>query len=506
MSRPPRTSVTIRVLLALLSGLLLVLLYPPFHLAPLAPLALTPLILALGSEFRPAGRFALGYLSGLVLWAGVCWWIAPVLAFHGGMGNFGGWGTFALFCLAKSIHYGVFSLLAGVLVRHWYGPPAIALLWAVLERTQEPLTLFGWLMLGDAGINMSMPLRLVPFTGVYGLSFLFALTAACFAAMLLKQPRNHALWAALTILPAALPPLPSERPTAHAVVVQPNLPTADEWTRDSYLAAKSNLAALSHKALADGPVDVVLWPETPGPMFYDTDADLQSRVAEVQKAANAPVILGSIWRDAKGAPRNSAQQVPTNIRYDKMFLVPFGEYVPGPFQFVNQVSDEVGAYTPGRELALMPIGLWKAGTFICYESAVGHHVRDFARAGANVFFNISNDGYFFQTPAREQHLQLVRMRAAENRRWIVRATNNGITAVIDPAGNVREELPSFDARSARVAFGFVDSVTLFSAAGDWFPILGAILVIAALIATQQPHYTKPRKPTAAPPSKSKSPQ
>jgi apolipoprotein N-acyltransferase len=98
------------------------------------------------------------------------------------------------------------------------------------------------------------------------------------------------------------------------------------------------------------------------------------------------------------------------------------------------------------------------------------------------------------------------MRAAENRRWIVRATNNGITAVIDPAGAIREQLPSFDARSARVAFGFVNSVTLFSAAGDWFPLLGAVLVVVALIATQQPHYTKPRKPTAAPQSKSKSPQ
>ncbi|MFN0102645.1 MAG: apolipoprotein N-acyltransferase [Bryobacteraceae bacterium] len=493
----------IRILLALCTGFLLVLLYPPFGYALLAPLALTPLCLALGSEYRPAARFALGYVSGLVLWAGVCWWIAPVLAVHGGMGAAGGWGSFALFCLLKSIHYGVFGLLAGVLIRHWFAPPAIALLWAVLERTQEPLTLFGWLTLGDAGIDMALPLRVAPFAGVYGISFLFALTAACFAAILLKRPRQHVIWAVLTLVPALLPSLPGGlRPQAHAALIQPNLPTANEWSPESFAEAKIQLVNYSLKALLEGPVDVVVWPETPGPMFYDTDPDLQSRVRDVTAAANAPVILGTIWRDRSGAPRNSALIAPAGIRYDKMFLVPFGEYVPGPFGFVNQVSDEVGAYVPGDQLALMPVGGHKAGTFICYESAVGHHVRNFARDGANVFFNISNDGYFFRTPAREQHLQLVRMRAAENRRWIVRATNNGITAVVDPAGAVREQLPSFDSRSARVGFGYVEEITVFSRAGDWFPILGAFVVVSALIASQRPNYARPRvkspnKPKAA---------
>jgi len=493
--------VSIRILLALLTGLLLVLLYPPFGFALLAPLSLTPLCLALGREFRPVARFALGFISGLVLWAGVCWWIAPVLAVHGGMGDFGGWGTFALFCLLKSIHCGLFGLLAGVLIKHWFAPPAIALLWAVLERTQEPLTLFGWLMLGDAGIDMGLPLRVAPFAGVYGISFLFALTAACFAAILLKRPRQHALWALLTLLPVLLPALPAAlRPAAHAALVQPNLPTAHEANPDSYAESKAHFARLSLDALREGPVDVVVWPETPGPMFYDEDPDLRARVREVSTAANAPVILGTIWRDRSGAPRNSALIAPAALRYDKMFLVPFGEYVPSLFSFVNQVSDEAGAYIPGERISLMPIGGRKAGTFICYESAVGHHVRNFAREGASVFFNISNDGYFFRTPAREQHLQLVRMRAVENRRWIVRATNNGITAVIDPAGAVREQIPPFDRRSVRAGFGYVEELTIFTVGGDWFIVGGALAVCAALIASQWPSYRKPRprKPQPSP--------
>lgn len=482
----------IRVLLALFTGVLLVGLYPPYGLALLAPISLTPLCLALGEEFRPWARFTLGYVSGLVLWAGVCWWIAPVLAVHGGMGVVGGWGSFALFCALKAVHYGVFGMLSGVLSRHVYGPPAIALLWAVLERTQEPLTLFGWLMLGDAGIDMGLPLRVAPFAGVYGISFLLALTAACLAAVLLKRPRQHALWAFLVFVPAVLPPLPAgERPTAHAAVAQPNLSTANDWTAEAYSQAKATLVSESMRAMADGPVDVVIWPETPGPMFYATDADLRARVKEVADAAKAPVVLGTIWRDAQGEPRNSALIAPGGVRYDKMFLVPFGEYVPALFSFVNQVSDEAGAYTPGTELALMPVGARRAGTFICYESAVGHHVREFARAGAEVFFNISNDGYFFRTQAREQHLQLVRMRAVENRRWIVRATNNGITAVVDPAGTVREQLPPFQVQSGRVGYGYVEEKTVFTVAGDWFPLLGGLLVIAALVASQWPNYRKP---------------
>jgi apolipoprotein N-acyltransferase len=227
-------------------------------------------------------------------------------------------------------------------------------------------------------------------------------------------------------------------------------------------------------------------------MFYDEDADLRARVREVSEAAHAPVILGTIWRDRSGAPRNSALIAPAGTRYDKMFLVPFGEYVPSLFSFVNQVSDEAGAYSPGAEIKLMPLGGRQAGVFICYESAVGHHVRNFAREGANVFINISNDGYFFRTPARDQHLQLVRMRAVENRRWIVRATNNGVTAVIDPAGVVREQIPSFDRRSARLGFGYVDGLTVFTVAGDWFIVFGALVVIAALVASQWPSYVKPR--------------
>jgi len=481
------------LLLAAISGVLLALAFPRFDAWWLAPVALTPLTIALNREFVPWRRFLLGWVMGVVFWAITCNWIASVLEVHGGMGWWGGWGAFALFCVLKAIHYGVFSLLGGVLVRHWYGPPAMALLWAGLERTQEPLTLFGWLMLGNAGIEQPIAMRLAPYTGVYGISFVFALMGICVALLLLRRPRTYTAWVVFALLPVFLPKLPEGlKPTATAVAVQPNLPVVRDWTAELYLEQKQLMSALTLAAGERTRPAMVLWPETPSPIFYDRDPDLQGRAREIVAALQAPMLLGAISRTATGQVLNTAQYVRRNgeagDRYAKMFLVPFGEYVPELFSWVNQVSGEVGAYTPGTRLTTFAADGRGIGAFICYESAVPHHVREFARAGAEVFVNLSNDGYFFETAAREQHLSLVRMRAAENRRWVLRVTNNGITASVDPAGAVRQSFPGFQAMAGSLAFGWRGDQTPYTRYGDWFAWLGLVGAGACLARTQWPNY------------------
>src|SRR5260370_39612821 len=114
-------------------------------------------------------------------------------------------------------------------------------------------------------------------------------------------------------------------------------------------------------------------------------------------------------------------------RYDKIKLVPFGEFVPPAFAWVNRITKEAGDFAPGNRVVVFSMGEHRAGAFICYESAFPDLVRQFARGGAEVLLNLSNDGYFGFSAAREQHLALVRMRAAENRRRILRATDDGIT-------------------------------------------------------------------------------
>src|ERR1035438_2008906 len=151
------------------------------------------MLIALARERRPLRRFLLGWSAGVVFWFGVCYWIQFVLAFHGGMGDLVGWLVFLLFCAAKAIHMGVFALLAGILMRRWWAIPGVAALWVAVEVTHGPLG-FAWLALGNAAIDMSFPMRLAPYTGVYGLSFVFVMMAVALALAALRRPRVELLW------------------------------------------------------------------------------------------------------------------------------------------------------------------------------------------------------------------------------------------------------------------------------------------------------------------------
>ena len=137
-------------------------------------------------------------------------------------------------------------------------------------------------------------------------------------------------------------------------------------------------------------------------------------------------------------------------RYDKINLVPFGEYIPPMFGWVNRITQEIGDFVPGTRIVVFPLDGHKLGAFICYESAFPDLVRQFDQGRREVLVNLSNDGYFGHSAAREQHLELVRMRAAENRRWILRATNDGITAAIDPAGRVSSNACRLSRRPPRL--------------------------------------------------------
>jgi apolipoprotein N-acyltransferase len=163
-------------------------------------------------------------------------------------------------------------------------------------------------------------------------------------------------------------------------------------------------------------------------------------------------------------------------------LVPFGEFVPWPLGFATKISTETGDFAAGQRVVVSPVGDHKAGTFICYESVFPNFVRKFAAGGAQVLFNISNDGWFGKSAARQQHLDIVRMRAAENRRWILRATNDGITATIDPAGRLRGDLPLYMEGTSYTGFSYISERTVYTRWGDWFAVVCATIALMGLVA------------------------
>jgi apolipoprotein N-acyltransferase len=482
----------LNAILSVLSALLLVALFPKYDWSMLAPVALTPLLSAVARERRWKWRFGLGYLSGVVYWFGLCNWIQWTLEHHAGVSSATAWFLFALFCLAKALQTGVFAAAAGALPARPWTPPGIAALWVALEYTHS-WTGFEWLNLGNAASDMSFLLRLAPVTGVWGLSFVFALMAAVIAAVILRRQRFVSLWLVLLLALYVLPEIPSpERGRQAAVVVQPNLDDETQWTPALLERTEDDIQTLSLTPIIGRGKrsDVIVWPEVPAP-FYSDDPVFLRFVASIAKTSGTPVLTGAVGRAPDHAPLNSAVLVSpagaVATRYDKVNLVPFGEFVPWPFGLVTQkVSTEAGDFEAGNTVVISPLGTHRMGTFICYESVFPKYIRRFAADGAEVLFNISNDSWFGKSQARYQHLRIVRMRAVENRRWVVRATNNGISASIDPAGRVVEALPEYREAAARLPFGFRSDLTPYTRFGDWFVALCAAGAMAAVVISWYP--------------------
>jgi apolipoprotein N-acyltransferase len=486
--------------LALVSAALLILSFPGFGLAWLAPIALAPLLMAAAREARPLRRFLVGWAAGAVYWFGVCYWIEYTLAVYGGLGNVAGWAVFLLFALAKGLHLAFFTLLAGILMRRWWAIPAVAALWVAVEATHGFLG-FQWVTLGNAAIDMGVPLRLAPITGVWGISFIFVMMAVALALALLRRPRLELLWLLLLPFLVFLPPLPPAlRGRDQAVLVQPNISETQEWTQESLYTTVTSLAELTERSAlieTTRPPSLVFWPEVPAPFYYYDDPRFREIMDNLARTIHAHLLIGVVAHTDDARPLNSAVLISSAgvpiSRYDKVNLVPFGEFVPWPFGFAKKISTEVGDFAAGRRVVVSPVDGHRIGGFICYESVFPNFVRQFAAGGAEVLYNISNDGWFGKSAARQQHLNIVRMRAAENRRWILRSANDGITGTIDPAGRLRGTLPLYTEAASYTGFTYIAEQTIYTRYGDWFPVVCAALAVIALIAESRSQGTAPRQ-------------
>jgi apolipoprotein N-acyltransferase len=210
------------------------------------------------------------------------------------------------------------------------------------------------------------------------------------------------------------------------------------------------------------------------------------------RAAEAPVIVGDIGIDADQTVKrgydqyNSADFIAPDGsyvgRYDKMHLVPFGEYVPykNLLFFAGALLQDVGLFDHGKHRSVFTTGGHTYGTFICYESVFANEMREYPDLGADVLVNISDDGWYGDTSAAWEHLNMVRMRAIENHRWVLRATNTGVTAVIDPYGRVVMAAPRHIRTSLRAGFDYERDVTFYSKHGDLFAYLCVLVTAGGL--------------------------
>jgi apolipoprotein N-acyltransferase len=239
------------------------------------------------------------------------------------------------------------------------------------------------------------------------------------------------------------------------------------------------------------PTNLIVWPEAPN-NFFEADPEFRDSLSRLARTAHAPVIAGNIGvTRSPGVARgydlyNSAEFIHADGafagRYDKMHLVPFGEYVPFKriFFFAGSLLQDVGLFDPGKHRTVFNTGGHIYGTFICYESVFGDEVRQYPRMGAEVLVNISDDGWYGDTSAAWEHLNQVRMRAIENHRWVLRATNTGVTAAIDPYGRVTSAVPRHIRTSLRAGFNYEHDLTFYAAHGDLFAWLCVATSIGGL--------------------------
>jgi apolipoprotein N-acyltransferase len=478
-----------------LTGLLLFAVFPPLDYRFLAPFALIPLLYALvqNSDESWQARWLIpffgGWIAGTLQWGLTCSWIRDTLAMYGGLTGPLSWLAIALFAVAKGLHLAVLAALAKPFLKRPWGGLAVAALWTGIERTHGPLG-FTWLLLGNAGIDMALPLRLAPVTGVYGLSFVFVLVTCAVLFVLLRRPRWHLLYAAPLVLLWLVPPVRMDKaPKAEAVSLQPAISETEPITEDDNLrmVRRLSFATLQESMNPARPTpQMVLWPEAPAPFYYYDDPAFREQMDTMARLAGVPTIFGGVARTPEGQPLNSAfflnGEGHLSGRYDKRFLVPFGEFIPPLFGWINKISHEAGDFAAGTRTEIFTAGDHSIGPFICYEAAFPHLVREVAATGANVFVNLSNDGYFGRSAARTQHLLLARMRAVENHRWLLRSTNDGITVSIDPAGRIWDRFPEGKRIAGRLRFGWESGLTAYTQDGDWFAwsCLGLGLAAAAL--------------------------
>jgi apolipoprotein N-acyltransferase len=525
-------------LLAVGSGLLQILIFPRPNLYWLCWIALAPLMVALlrareadATELltdesysflvpaRAAQGFLLGWASGTVFYFGTCYWVYSVMHSYGGLSPAVSFLLLILFSLYIGLHHGLFGALMAVAGRSRAGFSRKALLlapflWVAVELLRAYLMSFPWTLLGTAQVD-NLPLaRLASVTGVYGVSFEIALVNTVFAAtMLVRRKRRMPLLAAAltgaialqaTVLVRAAP----SEAEAHATLVQQNVPIERQWSYEGYkrLLDELNSISLAPQAGKEASVaPLIVWPESPAP--FETDDRLFSESTAALARRQQSWLLAGTTAVQPAAKAGEAEQVYNSAllvapggavvqRYDKVHLVPWGEYIPfaWAFGFAKALTHEVGAYTSsGGVRTPLDVGSHRYGVFICYEAVFPHEVRQFAERGAEVFVNISNDGWFGDSGAPWQSLNMARMRAVENHRWLLRCTNSGITAAIDPLGRV----VAVAARNQRVVldapYGLLSDTTFYTRYGDWFPILCAIISITGLLWRDHTgaHLTRP---------------
>lgn len=468
----------------------MILSFPKPNLSILAWVTLVPWFFAL-DERRPKSAFFFSYLTGVIFFSGVLYWLTHVSTLG-----------FSILALFLALFFAAFGVLFSICMRR--GLCALLLLpcfWVFLEYIRNHLfTGFGWALLGHSQYQNLAFIQISDITAVYGVSFLIVLVNAGLWQILKRNIFLPAICIfsslALTLsygyIKLHYPPQKGE--DIKVATIQGNIPQIVKWDPDARGYILEKYLRLTEIASGERP-DIIIWPETSVPGYLQNDPALLQEISSLSKRIYpAYLLVGTPHEGERGKIYNSATlffQGGIMRRYDKVHLVPFGEFIPLPAIFSRfSFAGLIGNFTPAEDYTIFCFSKEKQrirlAALICFEDVFPHLARRFTRRGADLLVNMTNDAWFKDSSEPEQHLQASVFRAVENRVNLVRSANTGVSCFINPWGKVLSRVRDASGQDVLVegqkteSLKIVSMYSFYRAFGDVFAWGCSLVTLGAL--------------------------
>jgi len=508
------------LILPVISGILLVLSFPPFNLYPLAWVSLAPLLLAI--KDRDTKRtFNSGLVTGSVYFLGTVYWVFHSMYVFGNIPAVASLFLVILLCLYLSLYIGAFSVLFNLMYVRVHLPAMIIapVLWVTLEYARTYIiTGFPWSLIGYSQYSFLPLIQISDITGVYGISFLVAAVNGLIFDLMRQRKTgmsevssrkyviSGAIALALIIIASLVYGLAKlkhndQGNSITVTVLQGNIDQDKKWDRNYQREVVDTYKDLTLAAAAEKP-DLVVWPESALPFIFGYDEVLTNEVRDLQKQINSHMLIGSVLlkgsEKGKSLLSNSVIMLSPGTDaievYDKIHLVPFGEYVPlgNVFPFIKKLVVAIGDFVQGKDVTVMNTPFAKIGNLICYEIAFPGLVRKFIDKGANLIVTVTNDAWFGRTSAPYQHFSMAVFRAIENRVPVARSANTGISGFIDSRGRIIQKSDIFVKASLTKKIYVGNEKSFYAGHGDVFAyaclIITSIMFMAGIVSKKVPRF------------------
>lgn len=479
-------------IVALCSGLLLTACFPRLGLAFAAWGALIPL-LYLAARNQPPASFTLGWLAGFSNGLSLLYWITYVVNRYGNLPLPVSLGICFLLVAYLAIFPGLFC--AGLSWLRNRGQPwlvAAPFFWVTLELGKSRLlTGFPWELLGYSQYSWLPVIQMADITGVFGISFVLVLSNVLLFTLIFPVNRERRVLTRLypslllVFLVSTVVGYGSWRlaeleghhgPSFKVALVQGNIAQDTKWDPAFQQATLEKYERLTKEVAKQQP-QLVIWPETATPFYFGADRKNTEALLRQVRELQIPLLFGSpAYRrtDERLRLYNRAYLLDGSGMligyYDKIHLVPFGEYVPWKrlLFFVDKLVQATGDFASGKKAVVMDLLPAKIGVLICYEAIFSELSRDLVDAGANLLVSITNDAWFGRSSAPYQHLSMAVLRSVENHVPMARCANTGISALIDSAGRILQTTRLFESATMLGSIQLGERKTLYTRYGDWF--------------------------------------